>query len=212
MYGGTFDPPHSGHLAVAQAVAQHCGVAKVLFVVAGEPWQKLAAGVAVTPAADRLALVQALVDSVRDSEAAASQTPEPAAPFEVSAIELERGGPAYTADTLAELARQHRTAELALVIGSDLVSQLETWHEPERVRELASLIVVERPGFETPPLPPGWSGSYLRGELVDISSSQLRERLGAPAGAGTPLSHPEAFIPEAVAQVIAARGLYGDRG
>ena len=221
MYGGTFDPPHSGHLAVAQAVAQHCEVAKVLFVVAGEPWQKLAAGVAVTPAADRLAMVQALV--------AASQQPK----FEVSAVELERGGPAYTAETLDELARQHPGTELLLVVGSDLVSQLETWHEPERVRQLASLLVVERPGFENPPLPAGWSGSYLRGELVDISSSQLREQLGGPAAqsggmpagllensppgllenspAGLPALQPETYIPDVVAEIIAVRGLYRDR-
>jgi len=222
VFGGTFDPPHSGHLAVADAVLKYCDVDKVLFVVAGQPWQKMEANCGVSgisPAQDRLAMVEAAIAGRQD--------------FEVSSIEIDREGHSYTADTLEELAKQYPGAELLLVIGSDLVSQLETWKRPEMIRRLSSLVIVERPGFENAQLPPVWSDSYLnylKGELVNISSTQLRERknsLGNNLGwseddrSGYCLSGDSLnvdfqslsrqslnFMPVSVAQAIAERGLY----
>lgn len=201
IFGGTFDPPHRGHLAAAEATVRECNVDKVLFVVAGQPWQKLAADAAptvtaptpatatpITPAQDRLAMVKA-----------ATQHNDK---LEVCELEIERGGNSYTADTLEELTRQYPEAELLLVIGGDLVSQLGTWKRPEVISRLADLVVVERPGHARQQLPDGWSGRHISGDLVDVSSTQLKDWIAS----GCPSTD---LVPAAVTDVIAERGLYG---
>lgn len=212
IFGGTFDPPHRGHMAAAEAVLRECDVDKVLFVVAGQPWQKLATDSSatapdsadalpddvpqITPAQDRLAMVKAATHNHPQRDK-----------FEVCELEIDRGGDSYTADTLEELARQHPEAELLLVIGSDLVSQLETWKRPEVIKQLASLVVVERPGHALPDharqqLPEGWSGRNISGDLVDVSSTQIKEWIAS----GCPNTD---LVPAAVVDVIAERELYG---
>ena len=108
VFGGTFDPPHVGHLVLAVNVRHALALDKVLLVVANDPWQKLSRRV--TPAPDRLAMVEAAVGDVDGLEA--------------SAIELERGEISYTADTLSELRSEATTGELFLVLGSDAAAAL----------------------------------------------------------------------------------------
>src|SRR4051812_33948670 len=133
LLGGTFDPPHVGHVVVAANVRWALGLEQVLLVVANEPWQK--AHLPVSPAADRLKMVEAAVAGV-DGVAA-------------NAIEIERGGPSYTADTLAELGRRCPGVPLHVVLGSDAAAGLDTWRRAEEVRASASIVVVTRPGAET---------------------------------------------------------------
>ena len=141
VFGGTFDPPHVGHLVTAVNVRYELHLDVVLLVVANDPWQKRGSR-QVSPAADRLAMVAAAVGDV--------------AGLEVSDIEIRRGGTSYTADTLAELREVHPDAALHLVLGSDAAAGLLTWERHEEVREAASIAVVTRPGAEpaSPPPPP----------------------------------------------------------
>lgn len=186
LFGGTFDPPHVGHLVTAVNVRHALGLDRVLLMVAHDPWQK-SDGRTVTPAADRLAMVQAAVAGVEGLEA--------------SGLEIDRGGPTYTADTLAALSQMHPGAELFTIVGDDAAAGLETWERPAEVAALSRLVVVDRPG-EAVELP----GSYewLRVEVphLDVSSSDLRAR----AADGRPLDY---LVPDEVLSVIIERGLYG---
>ena len=188
MFGGTFDPPHRGHLAVAQAAQRTFALDRVLLVVANDPWKK-SPDRAITPAADRLAMVQALA---RDQ-----------AGLEVSDREIRRGGPSYTVVTLRELAAAHPGSELFLIIGRDLVDDFSSWHESVEIGRLATIVVVDRPGYVTDPQR-DWKMLII--EPVDVSSTELREQLQQTLPADSKaLSH---MTPE-VLQVIRSRGLYG---
>ena len=140
VFGGTFDPPHIGHLAAAEAARWSLGLDRILFVVANRPWQKVIEQ-PVSPAADRLALVRAAVSDLEG--------------FEVSTLEIDRGGDSSTAETLTEFADDGR--ELFLIVGSDLADSLDTWRRPEVIRSLATVAVVARLGATGPGVPPpGW--------------------------------------------------------
>lgn len=184
VFGGTFDPPHRGHLAVAEAARTTLGLDRVVLVVANDPWKKSPER-QVTPAVDRLALVRALA--------------EPCSGLEVSDMEIRRGGPSYTVTTLRELAAAHPGVELYLIIGRDLVDDFPSWHESAQIERLATIVVVDRPGYVTDPRR-GWR--LLQVPLVDVSSTVLRERLRA----GDDVSHE---VTQAVADEIRRRGLYG---
>ncbi len=189
VFGGTFDPVHVGHLVAAVNARHALGLDRVLLVVANQPWQKHAR--AVTPAPDRFAVVEAAVTNMEGLEA--------------SAMEVERGGPSYTADTLDELARRYPDADLFLVIGADVADELDSWERMEAVRELATLVVVNRPGVRpTKPLS-GWRAVSVEIPGIDISSTDLRAR----AANGRPLDF---LVPEPAVRLIRQRGLYaGDR-
>lgn len=156
---------------------------RVLLVVANAPWQK--SDRRITPAPDRLAVV----------EAAVAGTPG----VEASGIEIERGGDSYTADTLEQLATPG--TDLFLIVGSDVAAELHTWRRPDVVARLATLVVVTRRG--TPDVNPGppWRVEHVRIPKLDISSSDLRAR----AGDGRPLEH---LVPLAAIACIRERGLY----
>ena len=186
ILGGTFDPIHVGHLALAAAALDALALDKVLFVVANVPWQKALRG-EVTPASDRLAMVAAgLPDESR---------------FEVSDIEIRRGGDSFTADTLTDVGAANPGAELFLIIGSDLLGELETWDRYERVRELASLAVVRRPGSLDVAPPPHWRCVEVDSPPIELSSSDLRAAIGAGRSV-------EFLVPAGARQVIDERGLY----
>ena len=185
VFGGTFDPVHVGHLAAAVNARHALDLDRVLLVVANQPWQKHAR--AVTPAADRFDVVEAAVTGVDGIEA--------------SPVEVERGGPSYTADTLEELSAGHRGAELFLVIGADVADDLDSWERVDAVRELATLVVVNRPGVRpTKPLS-GWKAVSVEIPALDISSTDLRAR----AANGRPLDF---LVPEPAVRLIRQRGLY----
>src|SRR5690242_4623434 len=131
VFGGTFDPPHVGHLVSAVNVRHALGLDRVLLVVANVPWQKEGSR-PISAAADRLALVEAAVEGVPGLEACD--------------LELVRGGPSYSVETLQALAAERADRDLFLILGSDAAAGLDTWERPDDLRELATFVVVDRPG------------------------------------------------------------------
>lgn len=178
VFGGTFDPVHVGHLAIARAAVEAVPLDRVLFVVARRSPLKERSPVA--SEADRLAMVRLAVAG------------DPC--LAVSALELERAEPSYTVDTLEELARTG--ASLFLILGGDAFAGLARWHRPERVHELATILVAIRPGA---PEPAG--ARRLDAPRLDISSRELRAR----AARGRSLRY---LVPDTVWRYIEERGLY----
>src|SRR5438094_579837 len=162
VYGGTFDPVHIGHMAVAVNVRHVLQLDRLLMVVANVPWQK-AGGREVSPADDRLAMVEAAVEGLAGVEA--------------SSIELDRGGSSYSADTLATLTEMHPGAELFCVVGEDVASKIETWERVEAVRDLSTLVVVNRPGSAPVQRLKGWRMVDVEVPALDVSSTDLRARV-----------------------------------
>jgi nicotinate-nucleotide adenylyltransferase len=184
VFGGTFDPVHVGHVVVATETRSQLGLDCVQLVVAGDPWQKR--GRVVAAASDRLALAETAVDGIDGVEA--------------SAIEIERGEASVTADTLEALARPGR--ELFLVLGADAVANMPTWRRLDETRELATVVVVERAGdIHSEPPGPGWRVERVAIPRLDISSTELRERMRE----GRPV---DGLVPAAVVREIRRRGLY----
>jgi nicotinate-nucleotide adenylyltransferase len=186
IFGGTFDPPHVGHLVTAVNVRHELALDRVLLVVAGQPWQKLGTRV-ISAAEDRYALVEAAVRGVEGIEA--------------SRLEIDRAGMSYTADTLAELAAGPEPPELFVILGTDAAAGLSTWERVDEVRKMATIVVVDRPGSrEAEPLP-GLSWVRVEVPLLEVSSTDLRARVVD----GRPLDY--LLTPDVIA-CIDERGLY----
>ncbi len=185
LFGGTFDPIHRGHVEVAESVWRALGLDRMLVVVANEPWQKQDRPV--TPAEDRFAMVSAALAG------------RPG--LEPSRIELDRGGPSYTVDTVRHLLELEPEAEIVVVVGGDVVTGLDGWHQPEALRQLVTLAIVDRPGVPVADPPPGWRYVHVPVAPPDVSSTDLRARLEA----GEPV-HDD--LPESVIRCISERGLY----
>jgi nicotinate-nucleotide adenylyltransferase len=192
IFGGTFDPIHLGHLAIAEEAREALGLERVVFMPASAPPHKPSRPV--TAPEHRLAIVRL---AVADNPA-----------FEVSEAEILRGGPSYTVDTLARL-REDGLAEPWLILSSEALAGLPEWRQPERVLSLARLAVVPRAGFD--PLGPAWLEArypgaaervrFLTGPLLPISGSVVRRR----AAAGRSVRY---LVPDAVAAYIAQHRLY----
>jgi nicotinate-nucleotide adenylyltransferase len=162
IFGGTFDPVHVGHLVAASWAREALELDRVLLVVANVPWQKTGTRT-VTPAEDRLRMVEAAVEGVAGVEA--------------SRIEIDRGGPSYTIDTVDELARSMPDVRPFVIVGADVASELGTWQRVDDLRRAVTLVVVDRGGVGSGEDPAGWQVERLRIPALDISSSQLRQRL-----------------------------------
>jgi nicotinate-nucleotide adenylyltransferase len=186
VFGGTFDPPHIGHLVTAIDVVEVLGLDLVLMVVANEPWQKVGSR-RITPAADRLEMVRTAVAGVDRVEA--------------SDIEIRRGGSSYTVDTLQELRREDSEVELHLVLGSDAAAGLDTWERAEALGDLCRIVVVDRPGASTD-VPGGFDVERVNVPRLEVSSTELRAR----AAAGRSLRF---LVPEGVIVLVRERDLYG---
>jgi nicotinate-nucleotide adenylyltransferase len=188
IFGGTFDPPHVGHLVTAVNVRHDLQLDRVLLVVNNLPWQKVAVR-QITPAEDRLALVEAAVADV--------------AGIEASRIEIEAGGMSYTADTLRTLLDEDPARRLFVILGSDAAAGVTTWERADEVRDMATIVVVERPG--TPPAVPldGWHWVRVEVPSLEVSSTDLRARVAV----GRPLDY---LVTHEVVDCIEARGLYRD--
>jgi len=157
--------------------------------VANEPWQKIEER-AVTPAEDRFDVVASAVEGVDGVEA--------------SRLEIDRGGPSYTADTVGQL-RAEVGGEIFLVVGGDLVGELDTWERAREVREQTTLVIVERGGVPKAPDPKGWDVVRVAMPAIDLSSSELRARFAD----GRPVDF---LIPAPAIRTIRRLGLYaGDR-
>ena len=186
IFGGTFDPVHVGHLAIANAALESIPLDRVLFVPARRAPLKEHGPVA--GEADRLAMLQLAVAG------------EPR--FSVSRIELDREGPSYTVDTLERLAGAD---ELFLILGGDALAALPRWKDPDRIATLATLVVAERPG--APARGNARNASILAFDAprLDISSRELRAR----AARGRSLRY---LVPDPVWRHIEGRGLYRAEG
>jgi nicotinate-nucleotide adenylyltransferase len=189
VFGGTFDPIHIGHLVAAVNARHALRLDQVLMVVANQPWQK--ADRALAPARDRLSVVEAAVAGDEGLEA--------------SALEVERGGASYTADTLEELSESHARAELFLIVGADVAAELATWERVDDVRRLATLVVVNRTGAPEAEIDAGWRVAHVEIPALDVSSSALRDRVRA----GLPLDH---LVPRGAIDRIRRLGLYAGGG
>ncbi|MCU0311164.1 MAG: nicotinate-nucleotide adenylyltransferase [Acidimicrobiales bacterium] len=187
ILGGTFDPPHIGHLATAVEVRDVLHLDEVRLVVANEPWQKVGSR-PVTPAADRLALVEAAVG--------------PLVGVVASGLEVERGGPTYTVDTLLALRAAEPGTEWFVIVGADAAAGLPTWERADELAALATFVLVDRPGLPSPPPPAGWRFVHVSVPRLDVSSSELRDRVAS----GRPL---DVLVPPAVIAEIDRRRLYG---
>ncbi len=186
VFGGTFDPPHVGHLVTAVNVRHALALDRVILMVANMPWQKVGTR-PITPAGDRLAMVAAAVADVDRLEAGDH--------------EIRHGGPSYTADTLVALAAEAPGAELFVVLGDDAAAGIRSWDRAHEVIERAHLVVVDRPGDHVALDP---TIDWIRVEVprLDVSSTDLRERCAD----GRPLDY---LVTEDVLAVIRQRGLYG---
>ncbi|HXG27094.1 MAG TPA: nicotinate-nucleotide adenylyltransferase [Candidatus Binatia bacterium] len=171
VLGGTFDPIHIAHLAVAEEARDALGLERVLFVPAGRPPFKL--DDPVTAVEHRVAMVAA---AIADNPA-----------FELSTIEVDRAGPSYTSDTLEALARAFPGAVLFLIVSVETLAELPSWHEPERLVAAARVAVAPREGYAAPD--PAWLAGaipgrelrvdYLEGPRLELSSTALRTRVAA---------------------------------
>jgi nicotinate-nucleotide adenylyltransferase len=157
VFGGTFDPPHLGHLVVAQEVHFRLGLDTVLWVPAAIPPHKT--GQAITHGSIRLEMVRAAIEG--DDR------------FQASDIELRRDGPSYTVDTLRQLRDERPDDALFLIVGADQLAELSTWREPEAVLELATLVGFARDGV-APAAPEG--ARIVAVPRLDISSTAVRAR------------------------------------
>ena len=186
--GGTFDPIHHGHLVAAEESRHRLELDKVLFVPTGDPWQKSAPGV--SPAADRLRMVEAAIE---DNGA-----------FEASRIEIDRDGPTYTIDTLRRLRDERRDAEFFFITGADAILEILSWKQPDEALSLATFVAVTRPGYDLSRL--GSLPELERVVVVEIpalaiSSTDIRRRVAE----GRPIRY---LVPAPVASYIAEEGLY----
>jgi len=200
VFGGTFDPIHLGHLAVAEEVRTSLGLAEVLFVPAGQPWLK----VDKTLRADRS--ISAAQHRVQMVKLAIAGHPH----FKLSTCEVDRPGPSYAVDTIDILQQQLGTeARLFFLLGSDALSELPQWKEPSRLIQICRLVAFTRPGFALPSLGslesaiPGLSQhvTFVEVPQIDISATQIRNRVSRGASI-------DGLVPQAVERYILEQGLY----
>lgn len=196
ILGGTFDPIHYGHLAIAEDVRTRLELEDVLFVPTGSPPHKQ--GRPISPAADRVAMV----------ELAIADNPG----FRLSRADVDRPGPSYTVDLLRVLQAEHPDARLVFVVGGDSLAELPTWHAPEQLLERCQLVAVNRPGH--PPVDLARLESIiprarerilaLSGPELNVSASALRRRVRE----GRPIRY---LVPEAVRAYVEEHGLYRNK-
>lgn len=188
LLGGTFNPPHNGHLALARGAIEHFGLERLVVLVAGQAPHKLVD-----------------VDGetrYRLARAAFADLPR----VELSRFELDRDGPAYTLETVRHARREW--GEIVFLVGADQFEQFLGWKEPDGILELARLGVGSRPGYPAERLEPVLAGlrapervEFFEIEAVPVSSREIRERVAV----GEPI---DALVPAGVAREIEALGLY----
>jgi nicotinate-nucleotide adenylyltransferase len=193
ILGGTFDPPHVGHLWLASLAANDLGLDRVLFMPAAQPPHKRRAGM--SSITERL-LMTRLAISGNDA-------------FELTTVEVGRAGPSYTIDSVEELLRTYPDAQLFLLMAADSLANIDSWREPDRLLSLIEWAVGPRPGA------PAMDAAALRqrfgagaerihlleGPALDVSASQIRRRVAA----GRTIRY---LVPQAVEEMILATGLY----
>ena len=194
VFGGTFDPIHLGHLAVARSIQSSLGLDNVIFVPAGQPWLK--ADTPVSHVKDRVQMLRLALARRRA--------------FELSTIEADRPGPSYTVDTMEALQRQLGSdADLFFLLGSDALMDIAKWKEPQRLIQLCQLVAFARPGFGLPTMEaleaavPGISLRVVFAEVpqVNIRATDIRRRIAEGRSI-------QRLVPRAVERYILEHGLY----
>jgi nicotinate-nucleotide adenylyltransferase len=187
IFGGTFNPPHMGHLIIAERVRADLELSKIVFVPSfispHKQDREIASG------EERLMMLRLAIGG--DTR------------YEVSDLELRRGGVSYTVETLAEMARTLPGDELFFLLGMDNLIEFDTWKDPQRITELATIVVMTRPGFARPDRLPvdGLNLIYCDVPEIAISSTEIRRRIQG----GDSIRF---LLPEAVEEYIRGRGLY----
>jgi nicotinate-nucleotide adenylyltransferase len=184
VFGGTFDPPHTGHALVAGDACEALALDTVLWIPVTQ--QPLKDAPPLAPASDRRRMVELAVDD------------DPR--FSLDTLELDRGGLSFTVDTLEALAERHRGAHLVLLVGADAWASFERWRDPKRILELAEVAVIARAGDAAPMLS-GHKPEIVTARRVDVSSTEIRDRVNR----GLPIT---GFVSDAVREYITAAGLY----
>ncbi len=191
VFGGTFDPIHNGHIAVAGSVRDQLDLDEVLFVVTSDQW--LRENPHVASAADRFHMVELAVDNV--------------AGFTASDVDIVREGSTFTVDTLVDLHHQLGiSVELYLIVGADSAASMDQWRNGSEIGDLAKIVAVGRPGqeFSVESLAashPASGAEYVVGPMVDVSATRVREFLSA----GRPIDE---LVAGVVAEYIEKQGLY----
>jgi nicotinate-nucleotide adenylyltransferase len=188
IFGGSFDPPHVGHLLAASDALEQLSLDRIVLVPAAT--QPLKAGLAGATATQRLEMARLLVEG--DER------------FEVSSVEVDRGGLSFTVDTLMHFAMQYPSAERFLLVGADVLGSFGQWREPERILELASLVLLQRQSEAPTATPKALQDRGIRRlptRRIDVSSTEIRERVRVGKSI-------RGFVPDAVAAYIQRGGLY----
>jgi nicotinate-nucleotide adenylyltransferase len=184
IFGGTFDPPHVGHLLAAVDAVERLTLDRLVLVPASV--QPLKSESETAAPEHRLAMTRLLV--ANDER------------FDVDPLEIERAGLSFSVETLEVFARRYPSAERFFLVGADVLATFDRWREPDRVRALATLVVLTRgDGSQSAPLPSGAQAIATR--RIDVSSTEIRAR----AAAGRSL---HGFVPDSIAAYVAAHGLY----
>ncbi|MEX1185112.1 MAG: nicotinate-nucleotide adenylyltransferase [Gemmatimonadaceae bacterium] len=184
VFGGTFDPPHTGHALVAGDACETLGLDTVLWIPAAH--QPLKDAPPLAPASDRRRMVELAING------------DPR--FSLDTVELDRGGLSFTVDTLEALAKRQRGAQLVLLVGADAWASFDRWRDPERILSLAEVAVIARAG-ESPRTVSGHTPTVVTARCVDVSSTEIRDRVRR----GLPIT---GFVSDAVREHITAAGLY----
>ncbi len=190
LFGGSFDPVHNAHVALACVALDALGLDELRWVPAGQPWQKTRR---ITRAEHRVAMLQL----------AAAGEPR----FVIERCEVDRSGPSYTLDTVRELQRHEPNAQWFLVVGQDQFANLPTWHGWQELLSRVTLAVAARPGG-SPSADPLWQGQayqVLPLQSMDIDASAIRERVAR----GEPIDR---LVPPTVARYIDQHALYRSDG
>jgi len=179
LLGGTFDPIHNGHIAIAKTAIQQLKLDKLLLIPAGNPWQKSE----FSDSKHRLEMVKKAGNDLEK--------------VEVSDIEVNKTGPTYTFETLQELHKKYPNSELILILGSDAVAGFDTWKEPNLVKTLARIYLVQRAGDFTQ----DWHFDRIQMPPIEISSTEIREKVKNNESISE-------LVPKLVNEYISANGLY----
>jgi nicotinate-nucleotide adenylyltransferase len=185
IFGGTFDPPHKGHIAIAEQAMRQLGLNCVYFIPAYIPPHKQQHSS--TSAKDRLKMMKLAVNGRKE--------------FKVSTIELRRRGISYTIDTLREFKRRFLKTELVLIIGADNLAQFNLWKSPKTILKLASLAVYKRRGFSISPKDGTINFVLLKGRMHRVSSTEIRNKIKMRL----PI---RALVPNSIALYIKQHSLY----
>lgn len=185
LLGGTFDPPHLGHLVAAEEARVNLDLDAVHFVVAGEPWMKRRC----SPAEDRVRMVELALEGNTD--------------FVVNRTEVDRDGPTYTVDTLEDLRSRHAQVRLFFLLGADAAARVPEWKKGERCLDLATFVALTRPGYDLDLTGPTLEQvRRLEIPAIDVSSTDLRNRFRQ----GRAVRYQ---VTRAVEAFVRDRGLYG---